>query len=133
MKRHLPLLSALVLCAACSSPPRPPKADGDPVPANDNRALEEIVRAAVAAANPQQVRLCATRGEHLKDVLLRWSRQERVRLVYQTDFDPVLLGAVNEPDLRAAGIALSVLLQHEAQGALMDFNTPGVLVVKDYR
>lgn len=125
--------AALALCTACSSPPRPPSAQGDAVPANDHRALEELVRAAVAAANPRQYRFAAVRGERLRDVLVRWSLQERIRLTYQSDFNPVLHGAVNEPDLAAAGIALSVLLQNEGQGAWLDFNTPGELVLKDPR
>jgi hypothetical protein len=133
--KKLALIAAMgALCVACSSaPPKPPAPEGDLVPANDQRALEEIVRAAVAATNPQQQRFAATRGETLKDVLIRWARQERIQLAYLTDFNPTLHGAINEPDLRAAGIALSVLLQHEGTGALLDFNVPGALTVKDTR
>jgi hypothetical protein len=84
----------------------------------------------VAAANPKANKFTAVRGEKLRDVLIRWSQQERMRLLYQTTFNPVLTGAVNEPDIRAAGIALSVLLQHEPEGAVLDFSNPNILIIK---
>ena len=84
-------LACAVLLSACSSPPpKPPVAEGEIVPANDNKSLDELVRAAVAAANPKANRFAAVRGETLKDVLIRWSQQERMRLFYQTTFNPIL-------------------------------------------
>lgn len=128
------LLAVAVTLAGCSTPPpKPPLAEGEIVPANDNKSLDELVRAAVAAANPKANKFAAVRGESLKDVLIRWSQQERVRLLYQTTFNPVLTGAVNEPDIRAAGIALSVLLQHETDGAVLDFSNPNTLTIKNFK
>jgi hypothetical protein len=127
-------LACAVLLGACSSPPpKPPSAEGEIVPANDNKSLDELVRAAVAASNPKANKFSAVRGETLRDVLIRWSQQERIRLFYQTTFNPVLTGAVNEPDIRAAGIAMSVLLQHESDGAVMDFSNPNILVIKNFK
>lgn len=121
-----------VVCAGCSTPPpKPPAANGEIVPANDAKSLEELVRAAVAAANPKAQRFAAVRGESLKEVLIRWTQQERIRLFYQTTFNPVLTGAISEPDLRAAGVSLSILLQHEEVGAVLDFNQPGVLILRE--
>jgi hypothetical protein len=136
MKRTLlPFAFALAaLLGACSSaPPKPPVAEGEIVPANTEKSLDELVRAAVAAANPKANKFSAVRGETLRDVLIRWSQQERIRLLYQTTFNPVLTGAVNEPDIRAAGIAMSVLLQHESEGAVMDFSNPNILVIKNFK
>ena len=101
------------------------------MPANDAKSLEELVRAAVASANPKAQRFAAVRGESLKEVLIRWTQQERIRLFYQTTFNPVLTGAISEPDLRAAGVSLSILLQHEEVGAVLDFNQPGVLILRE--
>jgi hypothetical protein len=125
------VLGTLALLGACSfTPPKPPVADGEVFPANDNKSLDELVRVAVAAANPKANKFTAVRGEALRDVLIRWSQQERMRLFYQTTFNPTLTGAINEPDIRAAGIALSVLLQHELDGAVLDFSNPNTLVIK---
>ena len=74
----------------------------------------------------------AQRGEALSAVLSRWTHQERIRLLYQTSFDPVLKGAISEPDLRAAGVALSLLLEHEPVGAVLDFRNPNILVIKNF-
>jgi hypothetical protein len=125
-------LFATCLLQACSSPPpKPPVADGEIVAANDQKSLEELVRAAVAASNPKAQRYSAVRGENLKDVLIRWTQQEHLRLFYQTTFNPVLTGAISEPDIRAAGVSLSILLQHEDRGALLDFTRPGSLIVRE--
>ena len=133
MRTHATVsLFAVLLLQACSSPPpKPPAADGEIVAANDQKSLEELVRAAVAAANPKAQRYSAVRGENLKDVLIRWTQQEHIRLFYQTTFNPVLTGAISEPDIRAAGVSLSILLQHEDKGALLDFNKPGALIVRE--
>ena len=133
MRTHATVsLFAVLLLQACSSPPpKPPAADGEIVAANDQKSLEELVRAAVAAANPKSQRYSAVRGENLKDVLIRWTQQEHIRLFYQTTFNPVLTGAISEPDIRAAGVSLSILLQHEDKGALLDFNKPGSLIVRE--
>lgn len=133
MRTHATVsLFAVLLLQACSSPPpKPPAADGEIVAANDQKSLEELVRAAVAAANPKAQRYSAVRGENLKDVLIRWTQQEHIRLFYQTTFNPVLTGAISEPDIRAAGVSLSILLQHEDKGALLDFNKPGSLIVRE--
>lgn len=125
------LLTVLLLQACSSPPPKPPAADGEIVAANDQKSLEELVRAAVAAANPKALRYSAVRGENLKEVLIRWTQQEHIRLFYQTTFNPVLTGAISEPDIRAAGVSLSILLQHEDRGALLDFNKPGSLIVRE--
>jgi hypothetical protein len=121
----------MLLACASSDPPKPPVADGEIVAANDQKSLEELVRAAVAAANPKAQRFNAARGESLKDVLIRWTQQERIRLFYQTTFNPVLTGGISEPDIRAAGVSLSILLQYEDKGALLDFTKPGSLIVRD--
>ena len=129
----LAALVAITLLSACSTPPpKAPVADGEIVPANDQKSLEELVRAAVAAANPKANRFTATRGESLRDVLIRWTQQDKTRLFYQTTFNPVLTGAINEPDVRAAAVSLSILLQHEPRGAMLDFNRPGALIVKEF-
>ncbi len=125
------LLLACLLQGCSSPPPKPPAADGEIVAANDQKSLEELVRAAVAAANPKAQRYSAVRGEYLKEVLIRWTQQEHLRLFYQTTFNPVLTGAISEPDIRAAGVSLSILLQHEDRGALLDFTKPGSLVVRE--
>ncbi len=132
LRQALTAMLAAALCVACSSPPpKPPAADGEIVPANDAKSLEELVRAAVAAANPKTQRFAAVRGESLKDVLIRWAQQEHIRLFYQTTWNPILTGAISEPDLRAAGVSLSILLQHEDTGAVLDFNRPGALIVRE--
>ena len=125
------VLTATLLAGCSTPPPKPPIADGEITPANDNRSLNELVRAAVAASNPKQAKFSALRGEKLRDVMIRWSQQEGVRLFYQTTFNPTLTGAINEPDLRAAGVALSVLLQHETQGAVLDFSDTKKITVKN--
>ena len=91
MRTHATVsLFAVLLLQACSSPPpKPPAADGEIVAANDQKSLEELVRAAVAAANPKAQRYSAVRGENLKDVLIRWTQQEHIRLFYQTTFNAV--------------------------------------------
>ena len=127
------IAGAAALVACSSTPPKPPVAEGEIVPANDNKSLDELVRAAVAAANPKANKFAAVRGEKLRDVLIRWSQQENMRLFYQTTFNPALTGAINEPDIRAAGIALSVLLQHESEGAVLDFSSPSILVIKNFK
>lgn len=133
MRLLFALFVVLALAACSSPPPTPPQAQGALTPANaDAGALNELVRAAVAATNAKAPRFVATRDERLKEVLTRWSRQENVRLVYQTEFNPKLIGAVSEPDLRAAGVALSVLLQNEKEGAVLDFSNPKVIVVRNY-
>lgn len=125
---------ALIALSACSSPPpKPPAADGEIVAANDTKSLEELVRAAVAAANPKAQKFAAVRGETLKEVLIRWTQQDHMRLFYQTTFNPVLTGGINESDIRAAAVSLSILLQHEEKGALLDFNKPGSLTVKEIK
>ena len=126
------LLASALISACSTAPPKPPAAEGEIVPANDQKSLEELVRAAVAAANPKPNRFTATRGETLRDVLIRWTQQDKTRLFYQTTFNPTLTGAINEPDLRAAAVSLSILLQYESTGALLDFNRPGSLIVKEF-
>ena len=134
LRKAAVIVAALFALAACSSPPpKPPLADGEIVPANDARSLDELVRAAVAAANPKAQKFTAVRGETLKEVLIRWTGQERMRLFYQTTFNPVLIGGISEPDIRAAAVSLSILLQHEDTGALLDFNRPGALTVKEIK
>jgi hypothetical protein len=56
-----------------------------------------------------------------------------MQLRYQTKFNPVLTGAINEPDIRAAAVSLSILLQHEDRGALIDFNNPSAITVTDIK
>jgi hypothetical protein len=75
----------------------------------------------------------ALRGEALSAVLGRWAQQERIRLLYQTSFDPVLKGAISEPDLPTAGNALNFLLQHETDGAVLDFSNPNTLSIKNFK
>jgi len=126
-------LACTALLAACSTPPpKAPTADGEILPANTDKSLDELVRAAVAAANPKVTKFTAIRGETLRDVLIRWSQQERMRLFYRTTFNPVLTGAVNEPDIRAAAFATSVLLQFEKTGAVLDLTSPTALLVKNH-
>lgn len=128
----LPLVALLL--AACSSPPTPPpEPDGAVTPANSTPdSLQELVRAAVAASNVKAQKFTAIRGELLRDVLIRWAKADNARLIYQTEFNPALIGAINEPDIRAAGVALSVLLQNERDGAVIDFSQPNMVVVKDH-
>lgn len=123
---------SLGLVACSSGIPKAPEAEGELVPVNTGQSLQELVRAAVAAARPGVQRFSATRGERLKDVLIRWARQDNARLLYQTTFNPKLIGAVDEPDVRAGGFALALLLQHESQGAVIDFSQPGLMVIKDF-
>ena len=131
---HLYALMLATSLAACSSPPKPPVAEGQVTPANDAAALNELVRTAVAAQSSRSLalRYRAERGERLKTVLIRWTQMDRTQLAYRSEFDPVLIGAVDESDLKAAAVALSVLLQHEQSGAVLDFTKPGVLVVKNF-
>ena len=134
INKTIAITLALLALSACSSPPpKPPIADGEIVAANDSKSLDELVRAAVAAANPKTQKFSAMRGETLKDVLIRWTQQERIRLFYQTTFNPVLTGAINESDIKAAAVSLSILLQHEDKGAVLDFNKPNALTVKDIK
>jgi hypothetical protein len=133
MPRLLTACLLLTLAGCTSTPPKPPVADGEIVPANGPQALEELVRAAVAAANPQAQRFAATRGESLRDVLIRWSQQDKSRLFYRTTHNPILTGAINEPDLRAAAVSLSILMQHESKGLLMDFSQAGSLIVREHK
>jgi hypothetical protein len=131
--QKLTMLVFFGLSACSTPPPKPPAADGEIVAANDSKSLEELVRAAVAAANPKAQKFASVRGETLKDVLIRWTQQERMKLFYQTTFNPVLTGAINEPDIRAAAVSLSILLQYEEKGAVLDFNKPGTLTVKEIK
>jgi hypothetical protein len=123
----------LSLCACSSPPPKPAAPEGTLVPANGANGLEELVRAAVAAANPRAQKFSAARGETLKDALIRWAGQAQMQLHYQTTFNPVLTGAIHEPDIRAAALSLSILLQHEERGALIDFNSPTAITVTDIK
>lgn len=123
---------ALILTGCSTPPPQPPRATGGLVPANQGEeTIQELVRVAVASANPKEHRFTAQRGEKLRPVLARWAHANRVKLVVQTDFNPTLVGAINEPDLHAAVVALSVLLQHASDGAVVDLSNPGVLVIKN--
>ena len=131
IKTTLTVWTLVLLCACASAPPKPPAPDGEIVAVNDAKSMQELVRAAVAAANPKAQKFAAVRGETLRDVLIRWTQQERMRLFYQTTFNPVLTGGINESDIRAAALSLSILLQHENKGAVLDFNKPGVLTVKE--
>lgn len=95
--------------------------------------IEAIFLPADQSASPfLRSKFTAQRGEALSTVLVRWAQQERIRLLYQTSFDPVLKGAINEPDIRAAGVALSLLLEHEPEGAVLDFRNPNILVIKNF-
>ncbi|MFY7807712.1 MAG: hypothetical protein ACOVSV_01865 [Fimbriimonadaceae bacterium] len=125
-------ISLLVLAGCTTTPPSAPRATGGPIPANaTDDSIQELVRVAVAAANPKAHRFTAQRGETLRQVMVRWTQSTQSKLVFQTDFNPTLVGAVNEADLHAGVVALSVLLQHTSNGAVVDLSTPGLVIVKN--
>lgn len=135
MKKSIVLLTGAcaMLIAGCSTPPpQPPRATGALIPANaGDESIQELVRVAVAAANPKEHRFTAQRGEKLKQVLGRWAHASRSKLVIQTEFNPTLIGGINEADLHGAVVALSVLLQQAPDGAVVDLSTPGVVLIKN--
>ena len=125
-------ISLLALAGCSATPPSAPRATGGSIPANaTDDSIQELVRVAVAAANPKAHRFTAQRGETLRQVMTRWTQSTQAKLVIQTDFNPTLVGAVNEADLHAGVVALSVLLQHSPNGAVVDLSTPGLVVVKN--
>jgi hypothetical protein len=131
--KKLILLIAMVLSACASSPPpSPPQALGPIVKVNtDEEALSELIRAARAGL-PRQTRYTAERGDDVRYVLTTWARQARMRLIWKTSSKVSTLGGVNEPDIRAAVLALAVLLKDESNPLMVEFPDKSTIVVSDF-
>ncbi len=130
--KNLILLIAMVLSACASSPPSPPpQAFGPIVKVNtDEEALSELIRAARAGL-PRQTRYTAERGDDVHYVLTTWARQARMRLIWKTTSKVTTTGGVNEPDIRAAVLALAVLLKDESP-LILEFPDKSTIVVSDF-
>ncbi len=130
--KNLILLIAMVLSACASSPPSPPpQAFGPIVKVNtDEEALSELIRAARAGL-PRQTRYTAERGDDVHYVLTTWARQARMRLIWKTTAKVTTTGGVNEPDIRAAVLALAVLLKDESP-LILEFPDKSTIVVSDF-
>jgi hypothetical protein len=120
--------------AACSStpPPPPPQALGPIVKVNtDEEALAELIRAARAGL-PKQTRYSAERGDDVKSVLAAWTKTARLKLVWSASTSHTTPGAIDEPDIRAATLALAVLLGDQSNPLLVEYPDKNTVVVSDF-
>lgn len=132
MKKLTPLI-LLVLTACASSPPPPPPQAFGPVAKiyTDEEALAELIRAARAGL-PHQTRYTAERGDDVRRVLATWTRQAQMRLVWNTKTQVTTIGGIDEPDIRAAVLALAVLLKDENSPLMVEFPDKKTVVVSDF-
>jgi hypothetical protein len=132
MKKLTPTIVLLLAACASSPPPPPPQAFGPIVKVNtDEEALSELIRAARAGL-PRQTRYTAERGDDVRRILTTWARQARMRLVWKTTTQVSTTGGVDEPDIRAAVLALAVLLKDENNPLVVEFPDKTTIVVSDF-
>ena len=128
------LVASILTLTACSStpPPPPPQALGPVVKVNtDEEALAELIRAARAGL-PKQTRYVAERGDDVKTVLTRWAKTAHLKLVWKASTTPTVIGAIDEPDIRAATLALAILLSEHTQPLLVEYPDKNTVVVSDF-
>lgn len=132
MRKLSPLI--LLALAACASSPtaQPPQAFGPVAKINtDEEALTELIRAARAGL-PRQTRYTAERGDDVRRVLSIWARQARMRLEWNTKTQLTTIGGIDEPDIRAAVLALAVQLKDESNTLMVEFPDKTTVVVSDF-
>lgn len=132
MKKLTPLVFLALAACANSPPPPPPQAFGPIAKINtDEEALTELIRAARVGL-PRQTRYTAERGDDVRSVLASWTRQARMRLVWNTTTQITTIGGIDEPDVRAAVLALAVLLKDESNPLMVEFPDKTTVVVSDF-
>jgi DNA repair photolyase len=132
MRKLTPLI-LLALAACASSPPAPPPQAFGPVAKinTDEEALTELIRAARAGL-PRQTRYTADRGDDVRRVLSTWTRQAKMRLEWNTKTQLSTIGGIDEPDIRAAVLALAVQLKDENNTLMVEFPDKATVVVSDF-
>lgn len=125
------ILFALAACAS-APPPAPPQAFGPIVRANtDEEALAELIRAAKAGL-PKQRRFVAERGEDVREILSKWAKSADMKLMWKATSTQTTPGAIDEADIRAATMALAVLLRDQPNPLRVDFPDKKTVAVTDF-
>lgn len=136
LKRHAQPVSfgALVLSAAalgaCSSPPpKPDVASGEIRVANtDAQALAELVEITRAGLSR---RFTSPRAADVRQTLQGWAKTSGMTLHWNSAQTLTTTGVIDEPDIRAAVIALAQQFPSDQGGVLVHFPTPKTMLVKD--
>lgn len=131
--RWITLINLFAL-AACTSapPPAPPQAFGPILRANtDEEALAELIRAAKTGL-PKQRRFVAQRGEDVREILIKWAKTADMKLIWKATSTQTTPGAIDEADIRAATMALAVLLRDQTKPLIVEFPDKKTVAVSDF-